>query len=229
MAVANVAIFTDNPRKDNEKFKGFALFTLRCLDIWKHTVKLLSRVYTEPLLEIIKSMWSCFNDNDTDNETVFIAKWHTVHVQMTYVKNRSSRTDIHEIYKTWQRGLEAIVAYVPQYQLCRADCFGSAEQKQCRVLEVFQYKDTYFHAHVYPHIYLIWHTYAYTYTCLHIYTQRKHHYRWRFHALSIAESCNKVIVWKQEQYLDVFLEWTNCTFRLNSVKNIIPDTSTTIT
>ena len=28
-----------------------------------------------------------------------------------------------------------------------------------------------------PPIYLIWHTYAYTYTCLHIYTQRKHHYR----------------------------------------------------
>ena len=43
------------------------------------------------------------NDNDSDNETMFTAKWHTVHVQKTWVKNRSSRTNIHEIYKTWQK------------------------------------------------------------------------------------------------------------------------------
>ena len=79
-------------------------------------------------------------DNDNDNEIIFIAKWHTDHVQRTWVKNRSGRNNIHEIYKTWQRGLEAIVAYVPQYQLYQADCLGSAEQKQCRVLELFQYK-----------------------------------------------------------------------------------------
>ena len=43
------------------------------------------------------------------------------------------------MYQTRQRGLEAIVAYVPQYQLYQADCFGSAQQKLCRVLELFQY------------------------------------------------------------------------------------------
>ena len=91
-------------------------------------------------------------DNDNDNETMFIAKWHTVHVQRTYVKNRSSKTNIHEIYKTWQRGLEVIVAYVPQYQLYKVDCFGSAEQKQCWVLGVFQYKTLSF-MHMYIHIY----------------------------------------------------------------------------
>ena len=110
------------------------------------------------------------NDNDNGNETMFIAKWHTVHVQRTYVKNRSSRTNIHEIYKTWQKGLEAIVAYVPQYQLYKADCFGSAEQKQCRVLEVFQYKTISF-MHMYIHIYTSYgthmHIHIHVYTSLH--------------------------------------------------------------
>ena len=64
-------------------------------------------------LGLAKPNYDNDNDND-DNETMFIAKWHTVHVQRTYVKNRSSRTNIHEIYKTWQRELEAIVVYVPQ-------------------------------------------------------------------------------------------------------------------
>ena len=41
------------------------------------------------------------NYSGNDNETMFIAKWHTVHVQTTYVKNRSNRTNIHETYKTW--------------------------------------------------------------------------------------------------------------------------------
>ena len=106
-------------------------------------------------------------DNDNDNETMFIAKWHTVHVQRTYVKNRSSRTNIHEIYKTWQRGLEAIVAYVPQYQLYKADCFGSAEQRQCRVLEVFQYKTLSF-MHMYIHIYTSYGTHMPLH--IHVYT-----------------------------------------------------------
>ena len=55
------------------------------------------------------------------------------------------------IYRTWQRGREAILAYVSQYQLYQTFfiCFfffffgggggggGGAEQKQCRVLELF--------------------------------------------------------------------------------------------
>ena len=150
-------------------------------------------------------------ENDNDNEIMFIAKWHTVHVQRTWVKN-SGRSNIHEIYKAWQRGLEAIVAYVPQYQLYQADCFGSAEQKQCRVLELFQYK-----------------TLSFMHTYTHIYTSYGTRFHIHMHALSIAESCNKAIVWKQEQSLDAFLEWANCTFRINIINNIIPDTSTTIT
>ena len=79
--------------------------------------------------------------------------------------------------------------------------------------------------HMYTHIYISYDTCAYTYACLHIYTQRKHHYHWCFHALSIAESCDKVIVWKQEQSLDTFLEWAKCTFRINIIQNIITNTS----
>ena len=110
------------------------------------------------------------NDNDNDNEIIFIAKWHTDHVQRTWVKNRSGRNNIHEIYKTWQRGLEAIVAYVPQYQLYQADCLGSAEQKQCRVLELFQYKTRSF-MRMYTHIYTSYgkhvHIYVHVYTSIH--------------------------------------------------------------
>ena len=110
------------------------------------------------------------NDNDNDNEIIFIAKWHTDHVQRTWVKNRSGRNNIHEIYKTWQRGLEAIVAYVPQYQLYQADCLGSAEQKQCRVLELFQYKTRSF-MRMYTHIYASYgkhvHIHVHVYTSIH--------------------------------------------------------------
>ena len=159
---------------------------------------------------------------------MFIAKWHTVYVQRTYVKNRSSRTDIHETYKTWQRGLEAKWLMCPNINYTKQIVLGVQNRNSAGCWRSSSIKH-FFHAHVYPHIYLIWLTYAYTFTCLHIYTQRKHHYRWRFHALSIAESCNKVIIWKQEQSLDAILEWTNCTFRINIIKYIIPDTSTTIT
>ena len=34
----------------------------------------------------------------------------------------SDRTIIHETYRTWQRGREAIMVYVPQYQLYQRDC-----------------------------------------------------------------------------------------------------------
>ena len=115
-------------------------------------------------------MFFFYNDNDNDNEIIFIAKWHTDHVQRTWVKNRSGRNDIHEIYKTWQRGLEAIVAYVPQYQLYQADCLGSAEQKQCWVLELFQYKTRSF-MRMYTHIYTSYgkhvHIHVHVYTSIH--------------------------------------------------------------
>ena len=110
------------------------------------------------------------NDNDNDNEIIFIAKWHTDHVQRTWVKNRSGRNNMHEIYKTLQRGLEAIVAYVPQYQLYQADCLGSAEQKQCRVLELFHYKTRSF-MRMYTHIYTSYgkhvHIHVHVYTSIH--------------------------------------------------------------
>ena len=35
----------------------------------------------------------------------------------------SNRTIINETYRNWQRGREAIMAYVPQYQLYQRDCF----------------------------------------------------------------------------------------------------------
>ena len=44
---------------------------------------------------------------------------------------------IQEIYRSWQKGREVIVAYVPQYHLYQTDCFWGAEQKQCRPLELF--------------------------------------------------------------------------------------------
>ena len=100
-------------------------------------------------------------------------QWNNLYCQVTYrscTKERSGRNNIHEIYKTWQRGLEAIVAYVPQYQLYQADCLGSAEQKQCRVLELFQYKTRSF-MRMYTHIYTSYgkhvHIHVHVYTSIH--------------------------------------------------------------
>ena len=174
---------------------------------------------------------ACVNDNDNDNEIIFIAKWHTDHVQRTWVKNRSGRNnihDIHEIYKTWQRGLEAIVAYVPQYQLYQADCWGVQNRNSAECWSSSSIKHVLSCACIPTYIPRMAHMFIYMCMFTHLYIE-KASLPLMLPCINIAESCNKVIVWKQEQSLDAFLEWANCTFRINIIKDIIPDTSTTIT
>ena len=154
------------------------------------------------------------NDNDNDNEIIFIAKWHTDHVQRTWVKNRSGRNNIHEIYKTWQRGLEAMVAYVPQNQLYQAVVWGVQNRNSAECWSSSSIKHVLSCACIPTYIPRMAHMCMFT----HLYIE-KASLPLMLPCINIAESYNK----------DAFLEWANCTFRINIIKDIIPDTSTTIT
>ena len=132
------------------------------------------------------------NDNDNDNEIIFIANWHTIHVQRTWVKNTGGRINIHEIYKTWQRGLKPWWLMFPNINYIKQIVLGVQNRNSAECWSSFSIKHflscTCIPTYI-PHI-------AHIYACLHIYTQRKLHYHWCLPALNIAESCNKVIVWK---------------------------------
>ena len=64
-------------------------------------------------------------------------QWNNLYCQVTYKSCTESydkdktgnRTIIHETYRTWQRGREAIMAYVPQYQLYQRDCFFGVQSR----------------------------------------------------------------------------------------------------
>ena len=101
-------------------------------------------------------------DNGNNNEIIFIAKWHTNHVQKLMIKTKQVIGLSYMKYRTWQSSREAIMAFVPQYQLYQRDCFfWSAEQKQWRVLELLIQCSSFHalcvpqegHMHIHIHVY----------------------------------------------------------------------------
>ena len=169
-----------------------------------------------------------WNDNDNDNEIIFIAKWHTDHVQRTWVKNRSGRNDIHEIYKTCQRGLKPWWLMCPNINYTKQIVWGVQNRNSAECWSSSSIKHVLSCACIPTYIPRMAHMCIYMCMFTHLYIE-KASLPLMLPCINIAESCNKVIVWKQELSLDAFLEWANCTFRINIIKDIIPDTSITVT
>ena len=138
-------------------------------------------------------------------------QWNNLYCQVTYKsctesydKNKmSDKTIIHEIYRTWQRGCEAIMAYVPQYQSYQRYCliFGVQSRNSAECWNSF-----------YLMLFL-------SCTCMSISVSQEEHIctyiytsLYKFNMITtdalmhqnVAESCKYVIVWKQEQSLDTF-------------------------
>ena len=62
---------------------------------------------------------------------------------------KNGRTNIYEVYKTWQRGSEAFLADMPHNQL--VDYYFGCRTEPCRVLELLQDYAFYF-VHMYIHV-----------------------------------------------------------------------------
>ena len=107
-------------------------------------------------------------------------QWNNLYCQVTYKSctesydkdKASNRTIIHETYRTWQRGREAIIAYVPQYQLYQRDCFffGVQSRNSAECWNFFNLM-LFLLCTCMSYVYLKKNTYAHTYTCVHIFIQ----------------------------------------------------------
>ena len=104
-------------------------------------------------------------------------QWNNLYCQGTYKSctesydenKTSNRTIIHEIYRTWQRGREAIMAYVPQYQLYQRDCvFGVQSRNSAECWNSFNLM-LFLSSTCMSYLYLKKNTCAHTYTCVHIF------------------------------------------------------------
>ena len=105
-------------------------------------------------------------------------QWNNLYCQVTYKSctesydenKTSNRTIIHEIYRTWQRGREAIMAYVPQYQLYQRDCvFGVQSRNNAECWNSFNLM-LFLSCTCMSYVYLKKNTCTYIYTCTHLYT-----------------------------------------------------------
>ena len=78
------------------------------------------------------------NDHDNDNEIIFIAKWHTNHVQKVMTKTKPVIGLLYMKHIEPGKGdVKPSWLMCPNINYTKDIVFWSAEQKQCRVLELF--------------------------------------------------------------------------------------------